>query len=356
MLFCVTIAVLYLIYACNTSFTCTEICSLQIYCIFRPNSILSELCIAFENGKVSGDICNRLCYNKTWEVLDFYKRNKIVITLKVGGQNVILKSQYPFIRQYEEVSFRVREDVFTDAVLDIVNEILCLGWPKHYKRHLIEKLWPTYVRKSHNPLTEADRRSLWALMAQEEFIVFRLLPLSRVTPRVIGTCGHFYQVEHLVPFRMKGYYTKLKAKILVHLMGTLKLFDEFLNEPLQWCDVKFDNLGLAAEYPKRFMVMDGDMLYTSSRLNKILSKRTCSNDEDCSFFDCTSSCNNSTGYCNVRENSNLEVFCNKLILQLFGSREIKSNRYLAACYDKTSPVEERLNSVRLAWAWNLADV
>lgn len=46
----------------------------------------------------------------------------------------------------------------------------------------------------------------------------------------------------------------LKAKILVHLMGTLKLFDEFLNEPLQWCDVKFDNLGLAADYPKRFPI------------------------------------------------------------------------------------------------------
>lgn len=45
----------------------------------------------------------------------------------------------------------------------------------------------------------------------------------------------------------------LKAKILLHLMGTLKLFDEFLNEPLQWCDIKFDNLGLAADYPKRLV-------------------------------------------------------------------------------------------------------
>lgn len=70
--------------------------------------------------------------------------------------------------------------------------------------------------------------------------------------QIVGTCGHFYQVEHLVPFRMKGYYKKLKTKILIHLMGTLKLFEEFLNDPLQWCDVKFDNLGLAADYPKRF--------------------------------------------------------------------------------------------------------
>ena len=44
----------------------------------------------------------------------------------------------------------------------------------------------------------------------------------------------------------------LKAKILLHLVGTLKLFDEFLNEPLQFCDVKFENLGLSGDYPKRF--------------------------------------------------------------------------------------------------------
>lgn len=68
----------------------------------------------------------------------------------------------------------------------------------------------------------------------------------------MGSCGHIYQVEYMIPFKMKSYYMNLKAKILVHLMGTLKLFYEFLNEPLQWCDVKFENLGLSAEYPKRF--------------------------------------------------------------------------------------------------------
>jgi hypothetical protein len=52
----------------------------------------------------------------------------------------------------------------------------------------------------------------------------------------------------------------LKAKILVHLMGTLKLFFEFLNEPLQWCDVDFSNLGLSASMPKRFVVLDAGML------------------------------------------------------------------------------------------------
>lgn len=76
-----------------------------------------------------------------------------------------------------------------------------------------------------------------------QFITFNLLPLSRVTTKVVGSCGHFYATEAVLPFHLKSYYMGLKAKILVHLMGTLKLFFEFLNEPLQWCDVNFDNLG-----------------------------------------------------------------------------------------------------------------
>ena len=82
--------------------------------------------------------------------------------------------------------------------------------------------------------------------------------------QIIGTCGHFYEPEALVAFKMKKYYMNLKVslnpfhfnslakgKILVHIMGTLKLLYEFLNEPLQWCDVSFDNLGLSSEFGKR---------------------------------------------------------------------------------------------------------
>ncbi|VDK87099.1 unnamed protein product [Onchocerca ochengi] len=213
-----------------------------------------------------------------------------------------------------------------------------------------------YVRKGRSSLSEADRRSLWALLSQDEYIIFRVLPLTRVTPKIIGTCGHFYQVETLVPFHMKGYYMNLKAKILLHLMGTLKLFDEFLNEPLQWCDIKFDNLGLAADYPKRFMVMDADMLYTKSRLKAVLTNRMCQQDTDCHYFDCYAKCKNDTGFCSDRTNSNLEVFCDKLIYQLYGKFWTKSNRYLAACRDTSVPFEERVAALRLLWSWNFSDV
>uniref|UniRef100_A0A915PII4 FAM69 protein-kinase domain-containing protein n=1 Tax=Setaria digitata TaxID=48799 RepID=A0A915PII4_9BILA len=220
----------------------------------RAHKVLLDLCNAYAEQKISGDLCNRICYHKKWNILDIYEGNKIVITIKDGGQEVILKSQHLYINDFDHLDPRVNESLFFDAILDIVNYNLKLGWPTHYKHHLIEILWPMYVRKGRDSLSAADRRSLWALLSQDEYITFRVLLLTRVTPKIIGTCGHFYQVETLVPFHMKGYYMNLKAKILLHLMGTLKLFDEFLNEPLQWCDIKFDNLGLAADYPKRYVI------------------------------------------------------------------------------------------------------
>lgn len=135
-------------------------------------------------------------------------------------------------------------------MLDIVNDRLELGWPKTYKSHLIKKIWPTY---EEGKLSPNERASIWALVSQDEFINFNFLHSSRVLPKILDTCGHMYQVEYLIPFRMKGYYMNLKAKILLHLIGTLKLFDEFLNEPLQLCDVKFENLGLSSDYPKRLV-------------------------------------------------------------------------------------------------------
>ncbi|EFO18531.2 hypothetical protein LOAG_09964 [Loa loa] len=322
----------------------------------RAHKILLDLCKAYAEQKVSGDLCNRLCYHKKWNILDIYEGNKIVITIKDGGQEIILKSQHSHIDEFEHLDPRVNESLFFDAILGTVNYNLRLGWPSHYKHHLIEILWPMYVRKGRDSLSEADRRSLWALLSQDEYITFKVLPLTRVTPKIIGTCGHFYQVETLVPFHMKGYYMNLKAKILFHLMGTLKLFDEFLNEPLEWCDIKFDNLGLAADYPKRFMIMDADMLYTKSRLNAILTNRVCKQDTDCHYFDCHAKCNNGTGFCTDRTNSNLEVFCDKLIYQLYGKFWTKSNRYLAACRDTSLTFEQRIADLRLLWSWNFSDV
>uniref|UniRef100_A0A915EPK3 UBA domain-containing protein n=1 Tax=Ditylenchus dipsaci TaxID=166011 RepID=A0A915EPK3_9BILA len=285
----------------------------------KANSIINTLCAGVARGEHAGDSCNWLCFKKNYSILDFYEGgSKKVLKISENGKDVILKMDHAYASDYEYVDPRVEDEEFTDKVLEIVNDQLHLNWPAKYKSHLLRKLWPsssTQQYRNHS-LSEGERNSLWALLQQEEFINFRILPLSRITPKILGTCGHAYQVEYLIPFKMKAYYMNLKAKILVHLMGTLKLFYEFLNDPLQWCDVKFENLGLSAEYPKRFVVMDSDMIYTETKLNTMLTSRSCATDDQCHFFDCHSRCDNSTGFCTERINDNVDVFCQKLVNRL----------------------------------------
>ncbi|KAL6731074.1 hypothetical protein Aduo_001982 [Ancylostoma duodenale] len=321
----------------------------------RAIEVLTELCDAFQEGLVSGDSCNRLCYYRDWKVTDYYEGNKVVLVLKDGGQTAVLKSIHPSMTDFARLDRKLTYDQFSDKVLSLVNDELRLGWPRHYKKHLMEVLWPTLRRTPGEPMSEADRDSLWALLQQPEFILFRVLPLTRVTPKIIGTCGQFYSTEALVAFRMKGYYMNLKGKILVHIMGTLKLFYEFLNEPLQWCDVRFDNLGLSADYPKRFVLMDGDMVYTESRLRAILKGKPCATDADCTIGDCKARCT-AEMTCSERTDSNLEVFCEKLVRKLFGHTYSTHNKYLAACQEANGNITQRLNELRLTWSWNLSDV
>uniref|UniRef100_A0A914BYI1 FAM69 protein-kinase domain-containing protein n=1 Tax=Acrobeloides nanus TaxID=290746 RepID=A0A914BYI1_9BILA len=323
----------------------------------KANQIIHSLCDSYKHGAVSGDICSKLCNSPNWTLSDLYEGgSKHVLKLKENDKNIILKMHLPYITNYDHVDPKVSEEEFTDKVTDIINEQTNLNWPKRYKNHLIKTLWPSYKKNPNgNSLSEADRRSLWALLQQDEFINFKILQLSRVVPKVLGTCGHVYQAEYLIPFRMKGYYMNLKAKILVHLMGTLKLFYEFLNDPLQWCDVKFENLGLSADYPKRFVVMDSDMLYTETKLRALLTSQKCVTDDQCMHFDCESRCDNTTGHCTDRLNDNVDVFCKKLINRLFGNYWSKSNRYLAACHEAQNATK-RLADLRLVWSWSLSDV
>ena len=56
----------------------------------------------------------------------------------------------------------------------------------------------------------------------------------------------------------------------------------------------------------RFVLMDGDMVYTESRLRALLKGRPCTTDTDCIIGDCKARCT-AEMTCSERTNSNLEV-------------------------------------------------
>lgn len=317
--------------------------------------VLTNLCSSFHDGVISGDLCNRLCYFDNITLAEFYTQHKTVAVLLIGGQKFVLKSKHDFYYNFKLLPASLSDAQFLEAIVERVNEKLQLDWPKQRAERLLDLVWPVYKRTS--VINAADRLSLWTLVNQDEYLTYTLLSNAHVFPRVIGSCGHFYAVEQLVPFKLETIlYSNVKSKVLIHLMGTLKLLTDFMNEPLHWCDVRFENLGLSANYPKRFIVMDADHLYTDYRVKNMLGRTKCQSDKDCTFGDCDGSCDTNVSRCVNRTNDNIDVFCNKLVMKLFGPFWTKANRFMAACHNTAITREQRLAEMRSTWAWSLSDI
>lgn len=172
---------------------------------------MNRLCNGYLKGDLSGNLCPLLCASsRNWSIIDFHQgASKRVIRLNANGSEYVFKSTKDFFEEFttDPLDARVEEGELTDKVVEIVNEHMRLGYPIQYKQHLIKTLWPSY-QLDHDgaQLSTADKASLWTLLQQDEFITFSILPLTRVTTKVLGSCGHFYATEPVLPFHMKSYY------------------------------------------------------------------------------------------------------------------------------------------------------
>uniref|UniRef100_A0A0N4Z1W0 PIP49_C domain-containing protein n=1 Tax=Parastrongyloides trichosuri TaxID=131310 RepID=A0A0N4Z1W0_PARTI len=321
------------------------------------NDVLEQLCYEYKNDNIVGESCEDICssFLSSNQIKYLEGKNKFVISFNFNSTPRIFKASKKYSSDYSNI-INDMNVTFEEYILRRVNNQTMLQFPLSHFNHVINMIYPPYKEKKQKYLNSSERETINRLLQQPEYINFKILRLSGIVPKVISNCGHFYEVENLVPFKMKSYYMNLKNKILIHLMGTAKLFYEFLNEPLEWCDAEFNNLALSQQYGKRFLILDADKLFTKTKLDNIFNSRFCSSDEDCILGDCLSSCDNTTNTCTGRINENLDIFCDKMIFQLYGKYYNKNNKFLSACLGNKGNKTKRINELRLAWAWNLPDV
>lgn len=98
--------------------------------VYSARAVLSALCDAYQANEVSGDICHRLCFDRDWTIVDLHESSKFVVTLRTGGQDIVLKSQYPRIEHFQQLDPRVSEEAFTDAVCRLM--YLAVIYPSFY--------------------------------------------------------------------------------------------------------------------------------------------------------------------------------------------------------------------------------
>ena len=267
--------------------------------------------------------------------------------MKYHGKDAILKFDPTNVQRFDDNKLNSPSTVFSykTSVVALFKELLSNklsgdleevfhqieppGFGNIFSKHKLksdEKDVPTVQQ-------EAAMRSLWKLLFQDEYLLYRHLNGLNILPNLYGSCGGIYLVESAEPGRISGspldylMVTKhdwnQRAGIALKLLKYLEDIEQ-LPEPLHFCDVTVSNFGLAADGTIR--AIDVDTTFLDSKLNERFvadnfgQESNCTKHTDCGFGDCLGWCNYETGYCHSRRsNNNLQV---SLVLQppvrLFG--------------------------------------
>lgn len=211
-----------------------------------------------------GDLCEDLCTagRLLYRRCLYYERGKKVLQADWRGRPVVLKSKEEAFSSFRPPG--LLEDPAGKGGQDIPEAELVLLVAGEVKSALgLElsngSLGPLRPRLG-GPHWQGQLASLWALLQQEEFVLLSLLQdLSRHTPPVLGSCGHFYAVEYLAAgsphhstlFPLDG-APGGQARAIGHMalsfLDLVRHFDHDFSHRLHLCDVKPENFAIRRDF------------------------------------------------------------------------------------------------------------
>ncbi|XP_047622917.1 divergent protein kinase domain 1C isoform X1 [Phacochoerus africanus] len=304
----------------------------------KSRRILAALCRDYLGGALGGDLCEDLCVagQLRYQRCLYYERGKKVLQADWRGRPVVLKSKEEAFSSFpplgllddqpedEDSSRGFSEAELLPLVAGEVKSALGLELANGSLGHL-GLGWP-------GPRLRGQLASLWALLQQEEFVLLSLLRgLSPHAPPVLGSCGHFYAVEHLAAgsprhwalFPLDGAsqggrgQARAVSGVALSFLDMVSHFDHDFSHRLHLCDIKPENFAIRSDFT--VVAIDVDMAFFEPKMREIL-EQNCTGDEDCNFFDCFSKCDLRVHRCGAqRANSNLQVVCDKIFRHWFSS-------------------------------------
>ncbi|KAG8504372.1 Divergent protein kinase domain 1C [Galemys pyrenaicus] len=307
----------------------------------RSRRILAALCRDYRGGVLVGELCEDLCVAGTLQYRRclYSERGKKVLQADWRGRPVVLKSKEEAFSSFQPLGLLEAEaEGDGDQELPEAELLLLLAGEVRNALGLelangsLGPLWPAgrWGRRRRGQLA-----SLWALVQQEEFVLFSLLQgLSRHALPVLGSCGHFYAVEYLAagspqhralfpldqaagtPRGGRG-QAKAVSDMALSFLDLVRHFDHDFSHRLHLCDVKPENFAIRSDLT--VVAIDVDMAFFEPKMRELL-EQNCTGDEDCNFFDCFSKCDLRVNRCGAeRANSNLQVICDKIFRHWFSS-------------------------------------
>eukprot|EP00069_Balaena_mysticetus_P019494 bmy_02526T0 len=294
------------------------------------------MCQDYRGGALGGDLCEDLCVagQLRYRRCLYYERGKKVLQADWRGRPVVLKSKEEAFASFPPLGLLDGQPEaggpgFPEA------ELLLLAAAEVKSALGLELAEGGLGRLGlgrRGPRLRGQLASLWALLQQEEFVLLSLLRgRSPHAPPVLGSCGHFYAVEHLAAgsprlralFPLDGAARGGRAQaralsgVALSFLDMVRHFEHDFSHRLHLCDVKPENFAIRSDFT--VVAIDVDMAFFEPKMREIL-EQNCTGDEDCNFFDCFSKCDLRVHRCGAqRTNSNLQVVCDKILRHWFSS-------------------------------------
>ncbi|CAF1019664.1 unnamed protein product [Rotaria sp. Silwood1] len=329
----------------------------------EAQKIIDNLCELYSLSQVTGSHCSALCnINSTLTLAQCLSlsQSKIVLLMSTNTSSyVVLKSTRRYFDKHRTdllfhepiVSIPSALLTFYDIINSTLDRHMSISTDNMKHEDLIRRLFRyDHIENSiilldkfeevivkyndyyeHNlalSLT-TELNTLYSLITQHEFLLSHYYRSKHeLMPTIIGWCGHMYITEHLTPLDHPMIEEQLnsetwipKAWLTNRLLQLIDSFDNELHAPLHLCDLQLSNFGINEN--GNVKPLDLDMAYFD-RLIPLSPAIKCRKHSDCSFFDCSGYCDKRKHRCHVnrRINNNLQVLCEKILINLLKSDTI----------------------------------
>lgn len=284
----------------------------------------------YKNGLADGSLCPPVCGSKetiSFSCQAYYTSKEVVFEGNWANTRLIFKSvlsDIPALHWYDNGALKYPTEKEFIATIQAVTKNM-LNYT--LTNDVIQKL--AHLHPNRNEVDIVKRRTemdnIWLLIQDNEYLLSHAYWDRDVFPQILGTCGPYYAVEYVEPLPepFSIWYDQDTRenwnRNLRYSIWLMELLDELENnfrEPLHMCDVKLKDFGITYQENGRAKILDLDIVYPKSIVNKYLREiDSCETDEDCKFFDCRGRCNKLLKKCHRSvANNNLQIICEKIFL------------------------------------------
>ncbi|XP_022194658.1 divergent protein kinase domain 1C isoform X2 [Nilaparvata lugens] len=327
-LYCVVLAVtivaviVYLLF--HWRFLCTNL---------EPQQHVKKLCQRYQQNEVYGDLCLSLCVTETIHSVSchaFHAGKEIVFSAQRSDKSrLVFKSA-----RYDDVSsldgFESKhfptESQFQTMIMNHVKSRLNVTISEQQARSYSRFASGVHA-KSGSAERHAEMREIWNLLQDSEYLLAVVFHDKDIFPKVIGSCGPYFAVEHVSPVMVGDASQSLseegghaswakRVHLAVLILDLLSDLDLVVTGGLHLCDVKPAHFGLSTRTGKlQFVDLDSVLPHAVLVDSALVSGGACRVDADCGLFDCRAHCDITRGKCLPGiANNNLQVVCEKIFL------------------------------------------